>query len=134
MAEIQGLEIAFEPPPQRSESGTEGLDEYVESLVTWVEQQLQRQANISQNYSYVKMEEAVLGDGSDWDPGSGAGYYGYHGAAWTFLGGVPTATFTRAATIVESRALLASASATIINNNNVLAALIADLQARGVIL
>ena len=28
----------------------------------------------------------VLADGSDWNPGSGAGYYGYQSAAWTFLG------------------------------------------------
>jgi len=41
--------------------------------------------------------------------------------------------YTRAASIVESRALLASASATATNNNNVLAALITDLQSRGVI-
>lgn len=39
--------------------------------------------------------------------------------------------YTRNATIVEDRTLLASASATTINNNNVLAALIADLTARG---
>ncbi len=42
-----------------------------------------------------------------------------------------SAAYTRNATIVEDRTLLASASATIINNNNVLAALIADLQAAG---
>jgi hypothetical protein len=41
--------------------------------------------------------------------------------------------YTRNATIVEDRTLLASASATALNNNNVLAALIADLQQRGII-
>lgn len=40
-----------------------------------------------------------------------------------------TSVYTRDATIVEDRTLLASASATAINNNNVLAALIADLTA-----
>lgn len=44
-----------------------------------------------------------------------------------------SAAYSRAATIVESRALLASVSATVTNNNNVLAALIADLQATGLI-
>ena len=44
-----------------------------------------------------------------------------------------TASYTRNATVVEDRTLLASASATTINNNNVLAALIADLQSLGVI-
>lgn len=27
-----------------------------------------------------------LADGTDWDPGSGAGFYGYYGAAWVKLG------------------------------------------------
>ena len=42
-------------------------------------------------------------------------------------------TYTRNAAIVEDRTLLASASATTLNNNNVLAALIADLQTAGII-
>lgn len=46
---------------------------------------------------------------------------------------VGTQAFTRNATIVEDRTLLASASATTLNNNNVLAALIADLQQKGII-
>jgi hypothetical protein len=28
----------------------------------------------------------VFADGTDWDPGSGQGYYGYYGAVWNFLG------------------------------------------------
>lgn len=28
----------------------------------------------------------VLADGTDWNPGSGAGFYGYRGAAWVLLG------------------------------------------------
>jgi hypothetical protein len=28
----------------------------------------------------------VLADGTDWDPGSGAGFYGRYGAAWVKLG------------------------------------------------
>lgn len=42
-------------------------------------------------------------------------------------------TYTRNAAVVEDRTLLASASATTLNNNNVLAALIADLQTAGII-
>jgi hypothetical protein len=44
-----------------------------------------------------------------------------------------SAAYTRNATIVESRTLLQSSAATATNNNNVLAALIADLQALGLI-
>ncbi len=43
-----------------------------------------------------------------------------------------SAAYTRNAAVVEDRTLLASASATNVNNNNVLAALIADLQAVGI--
>lgn len=28
----------------------------------------------------------VLADGTSWNPGSGAGYYGYRASAWRFLG------------------------------------------------
>lgn len=28
----------------------------------------------------------VLADGTDWNPGAGAGYYGYHSGAWNKLG------------------------------------------------
>ena len=58
--------------------------------------------------------------------GNNIGFYGTAPAA-------QSAAYTRNATIVEDRTLLASASATTINNNNVLAALIADLQATGII-
>ena len=53
-------------------------------------------------------------------------------ARLTLQSAAPTA-YTRNATVVEDRTLLASASATTINNNNVIAALIADLQATGLI-
>lgn len=43
-----------------------------------------------------------------------------------------SSAYTRNATIVEDRTLLASASATATNNNNVIAAMIADLQAIGI--
>jgi hypothetical protein len=30
--------------------------------------------------------QIVLADGTNWDPGSGQGFYGYDGATWRFLG------------------------------------------------
>ena len=65
-------------------------------------------------------------DGALNHDGSTVGLYGTTPAA-------QSAAYTRNATIVVDRTLLASASATIIKNNNVLAALIADLQSRGFI-
>jgi hypothetical protein len=44
-----------------------------------------------------------------------------------------SSTYIRNAVIVNDRTLLASASATVTNNNNVLAALIFDLQGAGII-
>ncbi len=61
--------------------------------------------------------------------GSGAGGLGFFNVDPVIQ---PT-VYTRNATIVEDKTLLASASATIINNNNVLAALINDLQELGLV-
>ena len=66
----------------------------------------------------------ILGD-LDHD-GSNVGFYGTAPAP-------QSAAYTRNAAVVEDRTLLASASATTINNNNVLAALIADLKAVGLL-
>lgn len=30
--------------------------------------------------------DIVFADGTDWNPGSGAGFYGYYGGAWAKLG------------------------------------------------
>lgn len=30
--------------------------------------------------------QLVLADGTDWDPGSGLGFYGYDGSTWRLLG------------------------------------------------
>lgn len=60
----------------------------------------------------------------------------HDGATIGFYGTTPTAqsaAYTINATAAPDRTLLASASATTINNNNVLAALIADLQLTGVL-
>ena len=58
--------------------------------------------------------------------GLGVGFYGTAPAA-------QSAAYTRTATVVESRVLNANAVAAIANNNAVLAALIADLQAIGIL-
>lgn len=36
--------------------------------------------------SKVKNGMVVLADGTNWNPGLGAGYYGYYGSAWHKLG------------------------------------------------
>lgn len=34
----------------------------------------------------IRAGMVVLADGTDWDPGSGAGVYAYYGGAWVKLG------------------------------------------------
>lgn len=58
-------------------------------------------------------------------------FIAYDATNWE--GAVSSQSYARNATIIESRILLASSSATTVNNNNILAALITDLQVRGVI-
>lgn len=78
------------------------------------------------NYALRVQNGDVRFDGDFEHTGTLIGLYGATPVA-------QSAAYTRNAVIVEDRTLLASASATTLNNNNVLAALIADLQALGVL-
>lgn len=63
-----------------------------------LEQELNRIEQALENQDIVRLTElhaepirprlgmVVLADGSDWDPGSGAGFYGYYGGVWVKLG------------------------------------------------
>ncbi len=65
--------------------------------------------------------------------GTAVSVFGGAVTAPAFTPTTPSAAYTRNATVVEDRTLLQSSAATILNNNNVLSALIADLQAAGLI-
>ena len=61
--------------------------------------------------------------------------FAHTGSTFGIFGQTPAAqpsAYSRNATAVESRVLLASASATTVNNNNLISAMIADLQSLGV--
>ena len=71
----------------------------LKSVSTALWDELQKIANeFSTGVPFIQLEEQhaapsrpadgmiVLADGTDWNPGSGAGYYGYQGGSWTFLG------------------------------------------------
>jgi hypothetical protein len=57
---------------------------------------LSQQLTFAQQYLFLKKSSVapkkvrdgllVLADGTAWNPGSGAGYYGYNAGAWHFLG------------------------------------------------
>lgn len=71
----------------------------LEDLTKYVEQELRQIAAVfSGGAERIRLEElhaeparprdgeVVLADGTDWNPGSGAGFYGYRGGSWVLLG------------------------------------------------
>ena len=68
------------------------------SLAGWARAQFEKVAGAFRPQKVFQLETShaepakpregmiVLADGSDWDPGSGAGFYGYYGGAWVKLG------------------------------------------------
>ena len=69
-----------------------------QQLPLYVEEQLRLLGAALEEVSNVQLVELnveparprdgliVLADGTNWNPGSGAGYYGYQDGSWTFLG------------------------------------------------
>lgn len=64
----------------------------------WVRKELQKlqdALNNPQPFAYLEQQHKppakprdgmiVLADGTDWNPGAGAGYYGYQAGSWTKL-------------------------------------------------
>jgi hypothetical protein len=74
-------------PPQNAE----GLAQYVFDELQAIAQSQSDTLNFLQ-FSPLKAEPkklreglVVLADGTNWDPGSGAGFYGYRGGSWRKL-------------------------------------------------
>lgn len=67
-------------------------------LLDWLLQELERVSIVINNVAPGKVDvlhvaptkprEGMIrmADGTDWNPGSGKGYYGYKSGAWVFLG------------------------------------------------
>lgn len=82
--------------PKRMSSGGEKLS--LEALAEYLEGELDALAQHFNNQDLIWLKErfvapakprtgmVVLADGTEWDPGAGAGFYGYYGAAWVKLG------------------------------------------------
>lgn len=70
----------------------------IKELVQALQRELQNIANAYNLPLIVQLDESqaeplrprlgmiVLADGTNWNPGSGAGYYGYHSGVWNKLG------------------------------------------------
>lgn len=66
----------------------------LEELVRWVEQEFEKISSDSLILDQIQLTEltaapakprkgmVVYADGTLWNPGAGAGFYGYNGAAW----------------------------------------------------
>ncbi len=69
-----------------------------ENLVEYIQRELQRISEAFEGVKAVELDEIhtaplrprngliILADGTNFDPGSGAGFYGYSNGAWAFLG------------------------------------------------
>jgi len=75
-----------------------GTSREVEDLIIQLQRELDSISDTFKGLAYLQLKElhvapirprtgmVVLADGTDWDPGSGAGFYGYYGSAWVKLG------------------------------------------------
>jgi hypothetical protein len=79
--------------------GSSGQELTASEVLSFIETELDKLSELlSEMGEFLQLKElhvepekprsgmVVLADGTDWDPGSGAGFYGYYGAAWTKLG------------------------------------------------
>ena len=69
-----------------------------EDFQKWVQQELQKVEASFSSLDFVILKETNVAptkpkagmirfaDGTNWDPGSGIGFYGYHSGAWNKLG------------------------------------------------
>ena len=76
----------------------ETVPEGEEALARYLQRELNRIAEVFTAVENIQLAELnvepekpregliVLADGTNWNPGSGAGFYGYRGGAWQFLG------------------------------------------------
>jgi hypothetical protein len=83
--------MAFRHEPAGSPQTLADLARYVETQFTRLSSALEVAEDVQLVEQHSEPQRPrdgliVLADGTNWDPGSGAGYYGYHNAAWTFLG------------------------------------------------
>lgn len=76
----------------QSEPSTTELFSYLRAELDKISQSFNQASDFIQlsklNVAPAKPREGmvVLADGTNWNPGAGAGFYGYYGAAWTKLG------------------------------------------------
>ena len=69
----------------------EDLEEFLQDELGQIEQALTEPDGHRYTKLYVEPQrprdgDVVYADGTEWDPGSGEGFYGYYGAAWHKLG------------------------------------------------
>jgi hypothetical protein len=63
---------------------TQELDDLVRYLNSGVDYLMLKKRNAAPEKPRVGM--VVLADGTNWNPGSGAGFYGYNAGSWVKLG------------------------------------------------
>jgi len=84
--------------PRNEVAQKEELDDWIKDISIWAHGEFQQIEQAFNEQDAVFLRElnvaptnprkgmTVLADGTNWDPGSGAGVYTYYGAAWHKLG------------------------------------------------
>lgn len=62
-----------------------GLDNHYEQVERWTDPTHPNFGNTEPPTAVKRTGLMAYADGSAWNPGSGAGYYYWNGASWTFL-------------------------------------------------
>lgn len=79
--------MAFELRPLGEK---EDVSLYLQNAFRELEEELRRELSIKPLFTAAPINpeegEIVRADGTEWDPGSGGGFYGYHNGNWVFLG------------------------------------------------
>lgn len=82
--------MAYVPEPFVNLETFEKLQEYLHRALTQISQSFEGIESVQLQELHVepkKLNKGMLAwaDGTDWDPGSGAGLYWWNGAAWVFI-------------------------------------------------
>lgn len=75
-------------PPDLGESEVQSFSEWLQLELDAVARGMDEMQLPERNTAPAKPRAGmiVLADGTNWNPGSGAGFYGYYGGSWVKLG------------------------------------------------